>query len=367
MHLMGIGCCTLGYADDEVDDAVRECTRQGNMTSLNCYEEYELAELLLKLNPAFSMARFSRLGCDALSQVIRVARSYTGKSKVLYWGYHGWHDWYMAGECHDGLGVRMGVGPNGQPNAGIPKCLKKKVGHYVLDESLEKVAAVIIEPALFTKKSLQEIQDHTTSFDVPLIFDEVTSGLRTNMRGVYWDNDIIPDMIVYGKALGNGYPICAILGKEDFMCSYNNTFISSTFNTERTGFVAAIATLTKMYTVGAQEQLKCNGGIVKRIWEHSAKEFGLKIELSGIDPLATFEIVGDERYQVIDQDWYATIYQQEMVKQGILAGSQYYASVAHRSKQLLEFGNAVYSTFENMTSDNARLEGRLLKRGVKHI
>jgi glutamate-1-semialdehyde 2,1-aminomutase len=366
-HLMGIGCCTLGYSDEDVDDAVRECIRDGNMTSLNCYEEYELAELLLKTNPAMHMVRFSRLGCDALSQAIRVARAHTGKSKILHWGYHGWHDWYMAGSCEFDASLYMG--PNGQPNAGIPKCLKKKIGQFELDADLSNVAAVILEPALFTTDFLNEACQKTYDADVPLIYDEITSGFRTHLGGTYLDitRNWDPDIVVYGKAMGNGYPICAIVGNEHVMSAYNDTFVSSTFNTERTGFCAAIATIEKMQKNRVQDTLVRNGGAVKKLWKEAAKECGLKLEITGIDPLATFEFIEDERFDYIDKDVYATLYQQEMVKKGFLAGSQYYASVAHDFEKSVKFELAVHEVFHDITEKNMYPDNaHIIKRGVKH-
>lgn len=349
-HLMGIGCCTLGYANEFVNNAVFEAMVSGNMTSLNCPEEYELADYLLKLNPAMKMVRFSRLGCDAVSQAVRVARAYTGKSKILYGGYHGWHDWYMAGAG------------NGQPNAGVPKCLSKKIAPYYLDADLSNIAAVVLEPALFDTGYLEMARETCARWDVPLIYDEITSGFRMKMGSC---SKITPDIEIYGKALGNGYPICAIVGNE-VMEGYNETFISSTFNTERTGFAAGIATLNEMVAHNVQDTLIQNGKIVKAYWEDCAHEFGFEIKITGLDPLATFVFVEKTDSTTRANDRMMTLYQQEMVKKGFLAGSQYYASIAHKYPYMCEFGAAVYNTFYDMAEGNVKLEGRVAQSGVKH-
>jgi glutamate-1-semialdehyde 2,1-aminomutase len=367
-HLMGIGCCTLGYSDTEVNDAVYKCVESGNMTSLNCYEEYELAELLLKTNPNMNMVRFSRLGCDALSQAIRVARAHTGKSKVLYWGYHGWHDWYMTGG-YQGYTPCVGgehIGPNGQLNAGIPKCLKKKICQFELDADLSNIAAVILEPALFTSDFLNAACQQTYNADVPLIYDEITSGFRTHLGGTYLDitRNWDPDIVVYGKAMGNGYPICAIVGNEHVMSAYNDTFVSSTFNTERTGFCAAIATIEKMKKYNVQDTLVRNGQCVKKVWKEAAKNSGLDVKIYGIDPLATFEF--DDTTTMHSANYFASLYQQEMVKKGILAGSQYYASIAHDFEKSVKFELAVHEVFQDIAALNVKLESREIKQGVKH-
>ena len=350
-HLMGIGCCTLGYANTFVNNAVCDVIWSGNMTSLNCPEEYELAQRLLTLDKIQEMVRFSRLGCDAVSQAVRVARAYTGKTKILYRGYHGWHDWYMAGAG------------NGQPNAGIPKCLTKKIAPYYLDADLSNIAAVVLEPALFDTNYLEMTRETCARWDVPLIYDEITSGFRMKLGSC---TNITPDIEIYGKALGNGYPICAIVGQEYVMKRYDDTFISSTFNTERTGFAAGKATLDYMIKHNVQDTLIQNGKIVKAYWEDCAHEFGFEIKITGLDPLATFVFIEKTDSTTREDNKLMTLYQQEMVKKGFLAGSQYYASIAHKYPYMCEFGASVYNTFNDMAEENVKLEGRVAQSGVKH-
>jgi glutamate-1-semialdehyde 2,1-aminomutase len=362
-HLMGIGACACGYANPEIDNPVIEAIKLGNMTSINCPEEYDLAEALLKLNPEMEMVRFSRLGCDAMSQAVRVARAYTGKSKILYFGYHGWHDWYMA------------AGSNGQPNAGIPKCLKKKISEFTMDADLENVAGIVLEPALFCDEKLEEINRMSYDAGVPMIYDEITSGFREYVGGLYLNqkHNWYPDMVVYGKALGNGYPICAILGDEDIMGSYNDTFVSSTFNTERTGFVAGLATLDFMVKNNVPETLMSNGRAVKQIWMDAATDNNIELSIRGIDPLATFgfkddmEVNNSNSLRVTYSSEYAmTVYQQEMVNKGFLAGSQYYASYAHKLQEMRLFSDAVHQSFKDLKSGHAKLKGRVASAGVRH-
>jgi glutamate-1-semialdehyde 2,1-aminomutase len=369
-HLMGIGCCTLGYCNDYVDNAVKSAINQG-ASSLNCEEEYKLAQDLLLLDKNQDMVRFSRLGCDATSQAIRVARAYTGKSKILYWGYHGWHDWYMGGEFKyytDG-GHAVNVGPNLQPNAGIPKCMRKKIAPFELGEELSNIAAVVLEPALLTEDFLEQAREDCNRWDVPLIYDEITSGFRTRLGSC---TEVTPDIEIYGKALGNGYPICAIVGKEDVMKKYNDTFISSTFNTERLGFAAGIATLHEMIAHDVQATLCKNGRMVKNIWIDAARKSGIDITVTGLDPLATFSFEtmvvhdSDSLRITYSPDYAMTLYQQEMIKKGFLAGSQYYASIAHTA-YMNYFSDAVFKTFQDIADNKVKLEGRVIKSGVKHV
>ena len=90
MSIMGIGANILGYADDDVDNAVMDAIKNGSSSSLNCHEEVELADLLIELHPWADMVRYTMTGGEAVAVAIRIARSYSGKDIILFGGYHGW-------------------------------------------------------------------------------------------------------------------------------------------------------------------------------------------------------------------------------------------------------------------------------------
>jgi glutamate-1-semialdehyde 2,1-aminomutase len=101
MSIMGVGACILGYADNDVNETVKKAVDLGSMSTLNCAEEVELAELLLDLHPWADMIRYARTGGEAMAVAVRIARAYSGKEKVAFCGYHGWHDWYLAANLAD--------------------------------------------------------------------------------------------------------------------------------------------------------------------------------------------------------------------------------------------------------------------------
>ena len=101
MSLMGVGACILGYADDDVNDSVKKIIDKGTMTTLNCPEEVELAELLLHLHPWADMVRYAKTGGEAMAIAVRIARAYTRKDTIAFCGYHGWHDWYLSANLAD--------------------------------------------------------------------------------------------------------------------------------------------------------------------------------------------------------------------------------------------------------------------------
>ena len=118
MAQMGIGTCILGYCDDDVDRKVKQAIDTGINTTLNCPEEVLLAEKLLELNPFAGGVKFARTGGEAMSIAIRIARTYSGKDKIAFSGYHGWSDWYLATNLNgDKLGSHLlpGLKPKGVP------------------------------------------------------------------------------------------------------------------------------------------------------------------------------------------------------------------------------------------------------------
>jgi len=161
-----------------------------------------------------------------------------------------------------------------------------------------------------------------------LKFDECTSGFRETLGGIYKKIHIQPDMIVLGKALGNGYPITAILGKKEIMSYANQTFISSTFWTERLGPVAALKTLAIMEKLKSGKIITNTGKYLNKQWLKIASENNLNIQIKGLPSISKFEIKS-KNFQA-----YKTFITQEMLKKGFLASSSVYLSVFHEKKVL---------------------------------
>ena len=133
MSISGIGANILGYADPEVDDAVKTAIANGTSSSLNCPEEIVLAELLCELHPWAEMVRYARTGGEAMAIAIRIARAHTGKDKIAFCGYHGWHDWYLAANLADSeaLGGHLlaGLSPAGVPRALVDSAFPFRYNH----------------------------------------------------------------------------------------------------------------------------------------------------------------------------------------------------------------------------------------------
>ena len=332
---MGIGACALGYADPDVNSAVKRAVDLGSMSTLNCKEEVELAARLIRLHPWADMARFSRSGGEACSIAVRIARAATKRSKVLFCGYHGWHDWYLAANLEDptnldqqllsGLSA-VGVGSHMTGSAVPFKYNDLPMLETLLEKNKGDVAAIMMEPVRGTVPDdgfLKGVRELANRHGAVLIFDEVTSGFRINNGGVHMFYEVYPDIAVFGKALGNGYPISAVIGCEHVMQAAQSSFISSTFWTERVGFTAALATLEKIEATRAWEHLIFCGERVNAAWQSAADLSGIKISVSGIAPLTHIDFICDE--PAVQQ----TLYTQEMLRRGYLAGSSVYTSYAY--------------------------------------
>jgi glutamate-1-semialdehyde 2,1-aminomutase len=332
---MGVGACVLGYADDDVDAAVRAALEGGSMCSLNAPEEVELAERLVALHPWADMVRFSKTGGEACAIAVRIARAATGRSRVAFSGYHGWHDWYLAANLADSSALDGQLLPGLDP-AGVPRELAGTAlafNYNRLDE-LEAIvrrtggdiAAIVMEPMRATPAEpgfLAGAREIATSIGAALIVDEVTAGFRMNVGGLHLTMGVEPDIAVFAKAMGNGYPISAVIGRASFMDAAQTSFISSTMWTERTGFAAALATIAKIERLGVGERLTGAGQRLLAGWKALGESHGVGLHVCGMPPLPHIDFDGDQALAC------QTLYTQEMLDKGYLVGASAYMSWAH--------------------------------------
>jgi glutamate-1-semialdehyde 2,1-aminomutase len=340
---MGIGACALGYADADINAKVKEAIDTGSMSTLNCAEEVELAKELISLHPWADMARFARSGGEVCSIAVRTARAATKKDKVLFCGYHGWHDWYLSSNIVNSENLDQQL-LSGLSSDGVPSSLAGTAIPFnyndlsQLKELVEvhrgQIAAVFMEPVRSTEPDpgfLEAVRDITFQEGIVLIFDEITSGFRVNEGGVHLKYNVKPDLAVFGKALGNGFPISAVIGVGEVMSAIQDTFVSSTFWTERVGFTAALATLEKFKKFQVHRHLIDNGKAINYAWESAAKAAQIKIKVSGLEPLTHIDFI-HEKASVLQ-----TLYTQEMLKKGYLVGSSAYATYAYNNEILEQF------------------------------
>ena len=353
MTIMGIGTNTLGYGNDAADAAVLETVKNGNMSTLSCPEEVYLAEKLIELNPWADMVRFARSGGEANSIAIRIARAASGKDKVAICGYHGWHDWYLSANHNDEDKLSKHLLPGLSPN-GVPKNLKNSVYPFNYN-NFEELLTIVKNNDIGVIKMevvrnfgpednfLHKVRELATRNNIVLIFDECTSGFRETFGGIYQKYKVEPDMVMYGKTIGNGYALTAVVGKRSVMEAAQSTFISSTFWTERIGPVAALATLNEMERVKSWEVITENGKKMQEGWKNLASLHNLKITLAGIPALSTYTFNSKEALS------YKTLISQEMLKKGILASTNFYASTAHTNDEFEIYFNVLDEIFKKIS------------------
>jgi glutamate-1-semialdehyde 2,1-aminomutase len=378
MSIMGIGTNTLGYGNEEVDAKVLETVRKGNMCTLSCPEEVYLAEELIEMNPWADMVRYARSGGEANAIAIRIARAASGRDQVAICGYHGWHDWYLSTNLNDGDGLSGHLLPGLEP-AGVPKNLKNTVFPFrynnfleleniVLQNNIGVIKMEVVRNFGPEDNFLQKVRDLATRKNIVLIFDECTSGFRETYGGIFKKYGVEPDLAMFGKTIGNGYALTAVVGKRAVMELAQKTFISSTFWTERIGPTAALKTLEVMQRIRSWEIITEKGKKMQEGWEKIANENGLDISISGIPALSTYS------FNYTDALSYKTYITQEMLKSGFLASTNFYASTAHEDAYFDRYFdnlNEIYNTISQCVNGNkdinSLLEGPVCHSGFKRL
>ena len=375
--LMMPGTNSLGYNYEEIDEAVKETINSGNMSTLNAPEEVELTERLVELHPWADMARFARSGGEANSVAIRLARAASGKDNVAFCGYHGWHDWYLASNLSDSKGLDGHLLPGLDPH-GVPKNLKDSVHPFEynnfdkLEELVKTKNIGVIKMEVYRNREpennfLHRVRKLANEHNIVLVFDECTSGFRKNFGGLHKLYDVEPDVAMFGKALGNGYAVTAVLGKREVMQAAEKSFISSTFWTERIGSSAALATLKAMDKEKSWEKITSTGESINKEWIKLSQEYELPITISGLAALTTFTFKSKNALA------YKTLITQEMLKKGYLAATAVYVCTAHTPeiiKTYLENLKPLFQTIKECEEGRdvmKLLEGPIAHSGFKRL
>lgn len=379
MYSMGIGSCLLGYADPDVNKAVKAAIDMGSACTLNSPEEVELAKLLIKLHSWADQVRYARGGGEAMVIAVRIARAHTKKDKIAFCGYHGWHDWYLAANLADDKNLD-GHLLSGLAPAGVPRGLAgtSLPFNYNKIEELEDIVlknkdigVIVIEPMRNHEPKndfLLKVKKIADKIGAVLIFDEVSSGWRFTIGGIHLKYGVNPDIAVFAKAMGNGFPVAAVIGRKEIMESSQKTFISSTNWTERIGPVAALATIKKMIKNKVPQNLEKTGKYLIDNLSEIAKKHSLKIKIGGLPALIDFSLEYGGQSQAVK-----TLFTQEMLKRGFLASYNIYVSYAFKKEQIKKYLKNVDEVFgiiekaikENNVKD--LLEGPIAHHGFKRL
>ena len=377
MSIMGIGTNILGYGNQEVDDAVRRTVDAGNMSTLNCPEEVYLAEKLVQMHPWADMVRLARSGGEANAIAIRIARAAAGKAQVAICGYHGWHDWYLAANLGNEEELAGHLLPGLEPN-GVPQNLKGTVLPFNYNDidgltdliAQNNIGVIMMEVSRSVGPQdgfLQKVRDTATKNGIVLMFDECTSGFRQTFGGLHKMYGVEPDMAMFGKALGNGYAITAIIGRREIMEAAQTTFISSTFWTERIGPTAALATLDVMSRTESWSQITKTGEAITQRWRDLANKHELNITTGGLPSLTNFTFDSPNALA------YKTLITQEMLAKGFLASNSVYVCTEHTQDVVDEYFTLLDPIFQKIKQCEAGndvmslLNGPICDSGFKRL
>lgn len=354
----GIGAIILGYADETVDNAVIEQLRKGNCYALNHELEIELAEELISRVPCAEMVRYAKGGGEACAIAVRIGRGFTGREKVLFCGYHGWHDWYLAANLNTAASLDTHLFPGIEP-IGVPDSLAGTAFPFpygdanalekLFEEHRDQVACVIMEPLRSEMPApgyLQAVADLARKHGAVLIFDEVTTGLRFGAGGVQERLQVTPDLAVFAKSLSNGYPMAAVVGKREVMESAAQMFISSTYWSDTIGLRAAVTTLREVESRGVADYLEDFGTALKQRVNELAEDTNAPVRCEGISvhPRLVFDLEDPGVCGKV-----STLYIQEMAKRGCHALPSFYLNASQGPAELEDTSSALKDVFQTIT------------------
>ncbi|MFZ1917433.1 MAG: aminotransferase class III-fold pyridoxal phosphate-dependent enzyme [Terriglobales bacterium] len=325
-YIQGLLPNILGYAHEELNQAVAEQLSQGHSFSLPHPLEVELAERLVRLIPCAERVRFGKNGSDATSGAVRAARAFTGRERIACCGYHGWQDWYIGSTTR---------------NAGVPGAVRALTHPFVYNDlgSLQSLlndhpgefAAVIMEPVNFWPPAggfLEGVKTLTHEHGALLIFDEICSGFHFGLGGAQKKFGVTPDLACFGKAMGNGFPISCVVGRADAMKVFEDIFFSFTFGGEVASMAAAIKVLEVLQTTDALGRIEANGRVLQEGLNVLAKEAGLQDQLKCIG-YPSWSLIKFLDADGKDSLMVRSLFTQECVKRGVLLLATHSMTAAH--------------------------------------
>jgi len=366
-YVMGCHPIILGYADQDVNSAVIEQLELGSTFSLANELEVDVTELLIETIPCAEAARFGKNGADATSVAVRIARAVTGRDHIAYCGYHGWHDWYIA---------------NTDLNSGIPKFNEQLAHSFTYNnlDSLEqifrqnkgKVACVIMEPLTVLEPEdnfLHKVKEMAHHHGALLIFDEIITGFRFSLGGAQELTGVTPDLAAFAKAISNGVPLSAIVGKKEYMFALEKTFFSFTYGGDCIGLSAAKACIPKIRREKVPDHLNEVGSLLKDNFNKLADQYGLTefTRCVGYPCRTVVTFDGQGRFDSLEMKSY---FQQELLRRGILWAGYHALSFSHQREDIEMTLNAfedVMKLFKKIVGGSQSLRSFIEGEPVKPV
>ncbi len=338
-----VGAVILGHADEVVDAAVKEQIDRGSLYTVNHPLEVELAEELIATIPSAEMVRYTKGGGDSCAVAVRIARGTANKDKILFCGYHGWHDWYQSAnylvDPESGEYPFAGIEPTGVPKVLAGTAIPFSDGNLemlerLFEENKGEVAAVMMEPArseLPEPGYLEAVKEITHKNDAFLIFDEVSCGWRYRIAGIQEVVGVTPDMTALAKAMGNGYAMGAVVGSREVMEPAARMFISSSYWSDNVGLTAAITTIRELKRRNSEQFFEEYGEKVRAAMNEAIATAGLSGSCTGlhVNVNISLELPDPSLGPAV-----STLFVQEMARRGIHCHMGFKANMAHTDEDL---------------------------------
>lgn len=336
---MALGAVALGYAEPQVTQAVITAARAGNVAGLASVHEVEVAERICDVVPCAERVQFLKTGAEAMAAAVRIARTYTGRDVIVGCGYFGWLDWSSHAE-----GVPAGVRGDFievpfDDVAALDAAAARAGG---------RLAAIVLEPVIERLPSPEWVQRARELCDragAALVFDEMKTGFRLRTGGYQEYAGVMPDLAAFGKALANGYPLAAVVGKEALMDAARRSWISSTLASEAVSLAAAHAVLEWHERADICEALANAGRDMRAGVEAAIAAAGVQgVEVVGIDPMWLLRWNEPAR---------ETRFLELAARAGVLfkRGAYNYASVAHDEDALREIEAVASQAFVELRDE----------------
>ena len=338
---------TLGYCDPEVDEAIRRQLSRGISFSMATELEIQLSAILKDIIPCAEMTRFGKNGTDATSAAIRLARAYTGREHVVVCGYHGWQDWYIGSTTR---------------HLGVPECVRQlthtvpyndlNVLEDTFGKNSNKIAAIIMEPVGAQEPQegyLQGVKDMAHKNGALFIFDEIITGFRVHLGGAQSHYGVVPDLAAFGKGMGNGMPISAIVGRADIMKLMEKIFYSGTFGGETLSLAASIAVINKMNQNHVIDRLWQTGKALSDATNDLIKKYELAdvVEIGGLPP---WKVLQFHDHESTGKEIIRTSFLTEVLRQGILVAASHNICYAHSEVDVARINGAYDVAFSRIAN-----------------
>lgn len=348
-----VSAVILGHADEVVDKSVKEQIDRGSLFTINSPMEIELAELLTETIPSAEMVRYCKGGGEACAVAVKIARGTTGRDKILFSGYHGWHDWYQSANHLTDIGTFpiTGIEPIGVPKVLAGTALPFNYGDLEDLESLfvankGEVAAVMMEPLrsdIPPVGYLEGVKEIVHANDAILIFDEVSCGWRTRIGGIQEYTGVTPDMSVFAKSMSNGFPMGVVVGSRASMELAARMFISSSYWSDTVGLAASLATIRELQRRDSVTQFEDLGRKLRSAMQLVIDSTGAPAGVTGWHYRCAlhFDLPDESLQPKIN-----TLFIQEMARRGIHTSTSFMPTLAHTDKDIQQTADATEETLK---------------------